>query len=93
MYIRIYKEKKSTTQSCAAGDKWILEVVPSVQNSFYGDITAWNATKDTQKQIKLSFDSKESAVRYADSHGMKIIDYGMDSIATKRKKKNYLDNY
>jgi hypothetical protein len=93
MYIRIYKEKKSTIQSCPAGNKWILEVIPSVQNSFYGDITSWNATKDTQKQIKLSFDSHESAVKYAEANGMKITDYGTDSIAVNRKKKNYLNNY
>ena len=93
MYIRIYKEKKSATQSCFGGDKWILEVVPCVQNSFRGDPMAWNATKDTHNQIKLKFDNYEAAVEYASSHGMEITDYGKDSGDIKPRKKSYLDNF
>jgi hypothetical protein len=93
MYIRIYKEKKSATQSSAPGGKWILEVVPSLSHSFIDNTMDWNATKDTHKQIKLKFDSYQSAIDYAESQGMEVIDHGVNSTSDKKIKKNYLNNF
>ena len=93
MYIRIYKEKKAATQSLVRSNKWILEVVPSFDNTFHEDILGWNGTTDTQKQIILKFQDKESAIKYANTHGMTLIhDYQKDN-NLKQKRKNYLQNF
>jgi len=93
MYIRIYKEKKSATQSHSGGNKWILEAVPSFENTFQGDMTGCNGSRDTQKQIILKFRDCESAMEYANSHGMKIINNCRENSYIKQEKKNYLKNF
>lgn len=94
MYIRIYKEKKSATQSSAPGNKWILEVIPALEESFTDETMQWNATGDSQKQVKLKFNDYDSAVKYAKSKGMKIIDSTIEGPNNvKRIKKNYLNNF
>jgi hypothetical protein len=93
MYIKIYKEKKSATQSCVPNHNWIIEIIPSLSHSFTDNTMSWNGTEDTHKQIKLKFSTYESALEYAKSNGMKIVNHGFKVGSDKRIKKSYLDNF
>jgi hypothetical protein len=86
MYIRIYKEKKSATQSYSGGTKWILETESSVKTQYSSDVN------HNGIYIKLKFDRYESAVAYAQSNNMHVINDEKSS-STKRSKKNYLKNF
>jgi hypothetical protein len=48
-------------------EKWVLEFF---QNSATRrePLMGWRSGSDTQKQVKIKFDSKDDAVRYADRH-------------------------
>jgi hypothetical protein len=52
----------------------------------------WTQTTDTtSSQVKLSFDTKEDAVRYAEQHGIAF--QLIDPQPTKRIIKAYADNF
>jgi len=51
----------------------------------------WNASRDTQKQVKLKFESKEEAINYANKHNIPF-----DLLESKKRKiiiKSYADNF
>lgn len=91
MYIKIYKEKKSATQSCASGTKWILETESVFQTQYNSDIKSLRHN-NSSTYIKLKFDKYESALAYAQSNNMNVINRDKP-FSTKRPKKNYLEDF
>lgn len=66
----IYQQPKSAMQSGKAKvDDWILEFAPSGARKA-DPLMGWTGSGDTQVQVKLKFDSKESAKAYADKQGL-----------------------
>ena len=60
----IYKPAKSVAQSgTKVSKKWILEYVG--KQLVADTLTGWFGSSDMTKEIRLSFDSKEDAVRHA----------------------------
>ncbi len=93
MYIKIYKEKKSATQSCLPSNDWILEVVSDKDALSCKNEMHWNSSYDSLKQIrKLNFKNRESAEKFAASMGMDIVSLE-DEKKKKIKRKTYLTNY
>ncbi|MDP3371590.1 MAG: ETC complex I subunit [Candidatus Paracaedibacteraceae bacterium] len=91
IYAKIYPTKKSPTQSGRARQAgWVLDV-ESNPGSIRDLETAWNATSDTLRQIKITFDSLISARTFADSHNLK---YSIDAahIASPRRR-TYAENF
>jgi hypothetical protein len=94
MYARIYKERKSVTQSAPFDGKWILEFIPNPEGIYVSSTMNWNASTDVKKQIKLKFDTADEAKKYAATHGVTIVFESEESLDTKKiRKKSYLENF
>ena len=91
MLARIYKPSKSAMQSGKANTKdWVLEFEPaSARRS--DPLMGWTQTTDTEGQVRLSFETRDEAVRYADQHGIAF--QLIDPKPAKRIIKAYADNF
>ncbi len=70
MIARIYKPARSAMQSGYAKTKdWVLEYVPQKDKPI-DPLMGWTGSTETTSQVRLSFDTKEEAVAYADRHGI-----------------------
>ncbi len=59
--------------------------------SDYDHLMNWESTTDTQSQVKLYFDNKDSAINYAKKNN---IDFDLvESKKTKKIIKSYADNF
>jgi hypothetical protein len=91
MTARIYKPSKTAMQSGRGKtEKWVLEFF---QNSATkrDPLMGWRSGSDTQKQVKIKFDSKNDAVRYAEKNSIK---YTLSEPKVRKvKPKAYADNF
>ena len=91
MTARIYRPSKTAMQSGRGKtEKWILEFF---QNSATKrePLMGWRSGSDTQKQVKIKFDTKDDAVRYAEKNSIK---YTLSKPKEKIiKPKAYADNF
>ena len=87
---KIYIPSKTATQSGRNNSKkWVLEFFKD--NSNYDHLMNWESTNDTQSQVKLYFDDKDSAINYAKKNN---IDFDLiESKKTKQIIKSYADNF
>lgn len=70
MRARIYQPAKTAMSSGTAKTKrWVLEFAPSEARSV-DPLMGWTSSSDTQSQVKLSFETKEDAIEYAQSKGI-----------------------
>lgn len=91
MLARIYRPAKNAMQSGKGKTaEWLLEFEPASARR-PDPLMGWTQTTDTDGQIKLSFDSKEDAVRYAESRGIAF--QLVDPKPAKRIIKAYADNF
>ncbi len=69
MRVKIYKPTKTAMQSGRAKTRaWVLESVPTHRKAPEA-IMGWVSSKDTLSQIRLTFDSAEQAMAYAQEKG------------------------
>jgi hypothetical protein len=91
MLARISRPSKTAMQSGKAKSaNWVLEFEPKDARQ-RDPLMGWTQTADTEGQVRLSFDTKEEAVRYADQHGIAF--QLIDPKPTKRIIKAYADNF
>lgn len=70
MAARIFQRIKSSTSSGKAHtDRWMLEF-ERAEPDRPDPLTGWNGSGDTQRQVRLSFDSMEAARAYAEREGI-----------------------
>ena len=70
MLARIYKPTKTTMQSgVARAREWILEFEPASART-PDPLTGWTSTTDLNGQVRLSFETSDQAVAYAQKHGI-----------------------
>ena len=92
MLARIFRPSKTAMQSGRAkAANWVLEF--ELTDARRSDpLMGWTVTSDTESsQVKLSFDTKEEAVRYAEAHGIAF--QLIDPAPAKRIIKAYADNF
>ncbi len=91
MLARIFRPSKTAMQSGKAKSAaWVLEFEP--QDARRQDpLMGWTQTGDTEAQVRLSFETKEEAVRYADENGIAF--QLIDPKPVKRIIKAYADNF
>jgi hypothetical protein len=87
---KIYMPSKTAMQSGKfKSNSWILEFVKeNLQKDF---VMGWNSSTDTGKQVKIYFDNKDDAIRYAKKN-----DISFDVLDPKKRKiiiKSYADNF
>jgi hypothetical protein len=71
MLARIYRPSKTAMQSGKAKTRgWVLDFEPKDARR-PDPLMGWTHTSDTESsQVRLTFDTKEDAVRYAEQHGI-----------------------
>jgi len=91
MLARIYRPAKNAMQSGKAKTKdWVLEFAPaSARRS--DPLMGWTQTTDMNGQVRLSFDTSDEAVAYAQAHGIAF--QLSDPKPAKRIIKAYADNF
>ena len=70
MRARIYKPARNAMQSgTAKTDDWVLEF--SSQSAREVDpLMGWTSSSDTQSQVRMTFETKEAALDYAQAKGI-----------------------
>jgi hypothetical protein len=88
---RIFEKPKSAMQSGFAGtSEWILQYEPEDQRRA-DPLMGWISSGDTQAQLRLSFDTRDAAVAYAEHAG---VAFEVELPHKRRiKPKAYADNF
>jgi ETC complex I subunit conserved region len=91
MLARIFRPSKTAMQSGRAkASDWVLEFEPAAARR-PDPLMGWTETTDTRGQVRLTFDTKEAAVGYAEAHGIAF--QLTDPKPAKRILKAYADNF
>lgn len=70
MQARIFQEPKNAMQSGRARSRrWVLEFAPAEARRA-DPLMGWAGSGDTQRQVRLTFDSIDAARAYADKQGI-----------------------
>ena len=91
MKVRIYQPAKTAMQSGSANArKWRLEHEP--QEAKRADrLMGWIGSGDTRDQLRMTFDTKEEAIAFAEKKGY---EYTVDEPHSRRvRPKSYADNF
>lgn len=91
MLARIFRPAKNAMQSGRGKTaEWLLEYEPASARR-PDPLMGWTQTTDTDGQVRLTFDTKEDAVRYAEARGIAF--QLVDPKPVKRIIKAYADNF
>ena len=91
MKARIYQKPKNAMQSGRAGTgRWMLEFAPAEARK-PDPLMGWAGSGETQRQLRLSFASREEAVAYAEKYGIDA--EVMPTPVRKLKIQAYADNF
>jgi len=70
MAARIFRPAQTAMQSGPARSKdWILEFEPDSAREI-DPLMGWTSSRDTRSQVRLTFDTKEEAVAFAERNGI-----------------------
>ncbi len=87
---KIYIPSKTAMQSGQAKNKlWVLEFIR--ENLDKDFVMGWNSSIDTNKQVKIFFDTRDDAIKYAKKNNILF-----DITEPKKRKmiiKSYADNF
>lgn len=73
MKARIYQPANNAMQSGQAkGRDWILEFAPATARDI-DPLMGWTSSTDTQSQVRLKFESREAAEKYARDHAIEFV--------------------
>lgn len=91
MPVRIYQPAKTAMQSGRANTrKWVLEFEPAERREL-DPLMGWTSSGDTSRQLRLTFDSQEEAVAYAQQRGLAYV--LLEPAQRRIKPKAYADNF
>ncbi len=91
MVARIYKPARTAMQSGhARSQDWVLEFEQEAPRGIE-PLMGWTSSVDTRQQLRLSFDTKEHAVAYAQRNGLAYRVFEPSEARTPRK--SYADNF
>lgn len=93
MRARIYQPAKTAMQSGTAKTKdWVLEFAQDSARDV-DPLMGWTSSTDTQTQVKLSFDSKDSALAYAAEKGIEAVIIEPNARKPNIRKNGYSENF
>jgi hypothetical protein len=71
--VRIFQKPKNAMQSGRHGtDQWVLEYIPADAQR-PDPLMGWAGSRDTRRQISLSFPTLEAAKDFAEAKGLRAI--------------------
>lgn len=89
MVARIFQPTKNAMQSgMKRCDKWRFEYAPEASKEI-DPLMGWTGSSDMKGQIRLTFDSKDEAVAYAERNEIDYVVY--EPHVRKKRLKNYAD--
>ncbi|MBN8806421.1 MAG: ETC complex I subunit [Sphingopyxis sp. 65-8] len=72
MKARIFQKPKNAMQSGRAGThRWFLEYAPAEARKA-DPLMGWAGSGDTQRQLRLSFATRDEAIAYAAKNGIEV---------------------
>ena len=87
---KIYKPTKTSMQSgYGKSNKWIIEFF--TKDTTINPLMGWESSTDTLSELRLEFDTKDSAIEYAKKN--KILYEVIDVKKRNTVKKSYSDNF
>ena len=87
---KIYKPSKTAMQSAKGNVKnWVLEF--DTLNTGINPLMGWETSKDTLSEVKLEFETKEQAIKYAKKNNVDY--YIIEPQKRKIVKKSYANNF
>ncbi len=90
-FARIFRPSKTAMQSGRANTKtWCLEFETGVARTTE-PLMGWTSGSDTQGQVKLTFETREEAIAYAQKQGLAF--QVIDTKEPKRIIRAYSDNF
>ena len=91
MTARINKPAKTAMQSGLARTRdWVLEHEPEAAREI-DPLMGWTSSGDMRQQVKLTFDTKEEAIAYAERNGLP---YALEEPQPRKAiRKAYADNF
>jgi len=91
MKVRIFRPAKTAMQAGEARTlKWLLEFEPATPR-LRDPLMGWTGSRDTRRQVLLTFDTLEEAIAYADRQGYT---YSVQvPHRPKRRPKSYAENF
>ena len=91
MIARIFRQSKTAMQSGRArAQEWLLEFAPASART-PDPLMGWTLTDDTSAQVRLTFETRDDAVAYAQKHGLAF--QVTEPKAPRRILKAYADNF
>ncbi len=91
MSAKIYRPSKTAMQSGKAKThEWVLEFDPEVPRTI-DPIMGYTSSSDMHQQVRLTFETREEAVAYAERNGVAY--RVMEPKETKRRRIAYSDNF
>src|SRR5271166_3970804 len=70
--VRIFQPPKTAMQSGRAmTDKWVVEFEPTAPREVE-PLMGWISGRDTKRQVRLHFDTREEALAYAERNGFTV---------------------
>jgi len=70
MRARIFRPARNAmTSGMAKTRAWVMVFAPAAAREV-DPLMGWTSSDDTQSQVRLRFDTKEAALKYAETHGV-----------------------
>ena len=91
MTIKIYKPSKTAMQSGFGKTKQWLAVYISKVSTSKDVLMGWTSSSDTRSQIKIFFDTKEQAIKWAEENNYQF--FVEEPHKRKIKPKSYSSNF
>lgn len=89
--VRIYRPARSAMQSGQRKTRrWRLEFLARVPQSVEA-LMGWTTSNDTSEQVTLTFPDRESAIEFAEQHGLQF--EVADPAEPQSGKQTYADNF
>lgn len=92
MVARIYKPSRNAMQSGTSKLRhhWMLDFEPASARQI-DPLMGWTSSDDTQKQVRLTFETKEEAIAYAEREGLPYQVF--EPKEPKKRRMSYADNF
>ena len=93
MHAKLYRPAKTAMSSgTAKSKKWVLEFDKASRREI-DPLMGWTGSSDTQSQVRLSFDSQEDAMAYAEEQGLQVNLQTRQTRAQNIRPNGYADNF
>jgi hypothetical protein len=91
MQVRIFQPAKTAMQSGWAGThRWLMEFAPGAPR-VADPLMGWTSSTDTRSQLRLSFETREEAIAFAEKHGLTYV--AEQPQKRQFRPKSYADNF